>query len=303
MKEIKKYMDIVRYGKSNTKDVLNKGDYISITEKIDGANASFTLDEENPLQVSCYSRNKALNKGNTLQGFYGWINENIVPIKDKLNPNYRYIGEWLVKHKVAYKDEYYKQFYLFSIWDDKTEEYLSDNIVLEEAHRLDLNTVPYFYMGEFESYEQLTEYIGKSNMTLRPNEGEGIVVKNANYKDKYSKQCFVKLVSEKFAEVQKQKLPKNPNVNSKEIELIKTVLTKPRVEKLMYKLVDENLITKEDFAIESMGKLLKLLGDRIIEDMIKEEQDILGNIEDKKLKKNVGKILPSIIKEILKEYE
>ena len=55
MKEIKKYTDVVRYGKSSTEDVLNKGDYISITEKIDGANASFRIDDENSLGVSCYS--------------------------------------------------------------------------------------------------------------------------------------------------------------------------------------------------------------------------------------------------------
>lgn len=33
MKEIKKYTDIIRYGKKGTEDVLKKGDYITITEK------------------------------------------------------------------------------------------------------------------------------------------------------------------------------------------------------------------------------------------------------------------------------
>ena len=479
-KEIKKYTDVIRYGKSSTNGVLNEGDLISITEKIDGANASFRLDNTNHLGVSCYSRNNLLDEHNTLSGFYNWVVENIVPIKDKLNPNYIYYGEWLClsgdtiikktsggkkqgnymtlrdmynysitpinekqkykiktgeikehpyklrsqwekegfpliwsldikedrlkpnrilkiissgnkevyevktrkgksikstlehrfwtndgwkqlkdirvgdvvgvtdllserkprrygkgsrkikcemdyykkeigkceicgiesclelhhkdqnfmnndksnwevlcgechskqhnnfgmakekqiydyefdkiesikyigiedcydicmdgdenkasfvgngfivhncKHKVVYKDEYYRNFYMFSIWDTslELEQYLSDDVVLSEAERLGLTTTNYFYQGEFISYEHLMSFVGKSNMTLEPNTGEGIVVKNVSYFDRYNKQMFVKLVSEKFAEVQKQRLPKNPNINNPVIELVNTV--------------------------------------------------------------------------------
>lgn len=303
MKDIKRYTDIIRYGKPKTQGVIQEGDMISITEKIDGANASFTRDLDNILGVSCYSRKLLLTEENTLRGFYGWVKDNIVPIKDKLNPNYRYIGEWLVSHKIQYKEESYYRFYMFSIWDEETEEYLSDDIVISEAERLGLKTVEYFYRGEFISYEHMSSFIGKSNITKDPNMGEGIVVKNVNYKDRYGKQCFVKLVSERFAEVQKQRLPKNPNITSKEVELIKSILTKPRVDKLMHKLVDEGLLTKEEFCVESMGKLLKLLGNRVIEDMLKEENDVLNNIEDKILRKQCGKILPLIIKEVIKDYE
>lgn len=302
MKEIKKYTDIIRYGKASTRDVLQVGDIISITEKIDGANASFTYDVDNPLGVSCYSRRLPLTTDNTLRGFYGWVNENIVPIKEKLNPRYRYIGEWLVSHKIQYQEDKYYQFYMFSIWDEETEQYLSDDIVISEAERLGLKTVEYFYRGEFISYEHMSSFIGKSNITKVPNMGEGIVVKNSNYFDNFGKQVFVKLVSEKFAEVQKQKLPKNPNINEKEVAIIKSILTKPRVEKLMLKLVDEGLMTKDDFVIENMGKLLKLLGNRVLEDMIKEEKDTLANIEESFLKKQIGKILPLTLKEVLKEY-
>lgn len=303
MKEIKKYTDVVRYGKSSTQGVIQEGDIISITEKVDGANASFTIDEENPMGVSCYSRRLTLSEENTLQGYYGWIKENIVPIKEDLHPNFRYIGEWTTPHKIQYKEEYTKTFLLFSIWDEIAEQYLSDEIVQYEAERLGLKTVEYFYYGKFISYEHMASFIGKSNITKEPDTGEGIVVKNVRYFDKNGKQVFVKLVSERFAEIQKQKLPKNPNINQKEVSIIKSILTKPRVDKLMHKLVDEELITKEDFIIENMGKLLRLLGDRILEDMIKEESEILSNIENKSLRKQVGKLLPLTLKEVLKDYE
>lgn len=303
MKEIKKYTDIIRYGKSSTKGVIKEGDIISITEKVDGANASFALDNENQIGVSCYSRRLLLEPTNTLQGFYNWVEENIVPIKDKLNPNYRYIGEWTCPHKIKYKEEFTKVFLMFSIWDDETQQYLSDDIVISEAERLGLRTVEYFYYGEFISYEHMSSFIGKSNITEELNAGEGIVVKNVNYFDNFGKQVFVKLVSEKFAEIQKQRLPKNPNIHEKEVAIIKTVLTKPRVDKLLHKLVDEEELIRDELRIEYMRKLLKLLGNRVLEDMIKEEQEILGQFEEQLLKRQVSKILPVVLKDVLKDYE
>lgn len=300
MKEIKKYTDVIRYGKSCTQGVIQEGDIISITEKIDGANASFRLDSTNPLGVSCYSRNRPLDEDNTLSGFYGWVKDNIILIKGRLNPNYIYFGEWLVKHKVQYKAEYYKNFYLFSVWDIDKEQYLSDDIVKAEAEKLRINTVPYKYIGEFISFEHLMSFVGHSEMTEIPNTGEGIVVKNVSYFDKYNKQCFVKLVSEKFAEVQKQRLPKNPNVTSGLIPIIKSVLTKPRVEKLLFKLVDEGLL-KEDYDITDMGTILRALGSTVYEDIMKEESDLFVEYDKDEIKRGIGKNTPQVVKEILKD--
>lgn len=300
MKEIKKYTDVIRYGKSCTQGVIQEGDIISITEKIDGANASFRLDNTNPLGVSCYSRNRPLDEDNTLSGFYGWVKDNIIPIKGRLNPNYIYFGEWLVKHKVQYKAEYYKNFYLFSVWDIDKEQYLSDNIVKAEAEKLRINTVPYKYIGEFISFKHLMSFVGHSEMTEIPNTGEGVVVKNVSYFDKYNKQCFVKLVSEKFAEVQKQRLPKNPNVTSGLIPVIKSVLTKPRVEKLLFKLVDEGLL-KEDYDITDMGTILRALGSKVYDDIMKEESDLFVEYDKDEIKRGIGKNTPQVVKEILKD--
>jgi len=303
MKEIKKYTDIVRYGKSRTKDVLKKGDYITITEKMDGANASFRIDKTNPLGISCYSRNKPLDAENNLGGFYEWVLNNIVPIKDKLNPNYIYYGEWMNPHKVKYKEEIYKNFYMFSIWDlsEELNQYLSDDIVKFEAKKLDIKTVNYFYEGEFINYDHLMNFVGKSDLTLEPNTGEGIVIKNVDYFDKYNRQCFVKLVSDKFTEIKKQKVPKtDKSMIEGYIELM-SVLTRARVDKMLYKIVDEGIIPDEDICIENMGNILKIINGLVYEDILKEELDIIGKFDQKEIRKMIGKKLPLIIKEILKE--
>jgi hypothetical protein len=90
------------------------------------------------------------------------------------------------------------------------------------------------------------------------------------------------------------------NIKAGIIELVKTVLTKPRIEKLMYKLVDEGLL-KEDYNIEDMGTILRALGGRVFEDIMKEESDLFVEYEEDKIKRVIGKNTPNIIKEVLKE--
>lgn len=299
MKEIKKYTDIVRYGKSGTQDVLQKGDYITITEKIDGANASFCFDDTSNIGVIAYSRNNPIGEGNTLRGFYDWVITNIVPIKEQLNPNYRYYGEWLVAHKVVYKQEQYGRFYMFSIWDDEKEEYLSDDIVKSEALRLGIDTTTYFYEGDYVSFEHIMSFVGKSDRTLEPNTGEGVVVKNVSYRRGDGKQVFVKFVSERFAEVQKQKLPKNPNIEDEYKGLIDSIVTENRIDKIILKMVDVGILS-ENYGLDDMSVILRNLGCLVYEDVIKEECDMVKDLEEKLLKKKIGKSLPNKVKSVLK---
>lgn len=217
-----------------------------------------------------------------------------------LTENYRYYGEWLTSHKVQYKPEAYKQFHLFSIYDESTGKYLSDEIVKSEAIKLGLSTPEYFYEGEYISFEHLLSFVGKSNLSLIPNTGEGVVVKNINYKDRYGNQVFVKLVSEGFAEIQKQKLPKDPSQLDVVMSLVQSVLTKPRVEKILLKKVDEGELDSE-FGIEDMGKILKLITSEVFNDCIKEESEVFENQDMDSIRKAFGKYTPVVVKEVLKD--
>lgn len=290
--DVKKYMKIVRLGHKSTADVLKKGDRITITEKIDGANASFAVSDD---VVHGFSRNNPVTKDNRLRGFYDFI-QTLDP--DKLLPNKRYYGEWCVKHKVNYGDNFNK-FFLFDIYDEYSGEYLPLEFVRSEAERLELNLVPVFYEGEYKDYDHLMSYVGKSELT-KDGDGEGVVVKNLEYRDEFGNQVFVKLVSDAFREKKKQKSPKDPSKQPQEFEFVNTFLTRARVEKFLYKLVDEGILS-EDFGIEDMGVILKNLGNRLYDDLINEEGVSLPeDHEEKVLRKGIGKSLPKIVKEILK---
>ncbi|MNH66450.1 RNA ligase [compost metagenome] len=293
MADMKKYTDVVRLGHKTTVGVLNEGDHIVIQEKLDGANSSFKREGDS---VVAFSRNTQLSPENNLRGFYEWTQTLDVT---KLLDGVIYYGEWLVKHKIDYGSNA-NQFYLFDIYNEFTQEYVNFSMVKEESLRLSLNLIPVFYEGEYKSFEHLESFIGKT--ALGVSEGEGIVVKNVNYQDRYGNQLFVKLVSDSFREVQKQKAPKDPNLKSAEQSAVESVLTKARVEKLIYKLVDENLLD-EQFGIEDMGIILKQLGNRVYDDIVKEEYETIKTYEEKDVRRVIGKSLPLMVKSIIREKE
>ncbi|WP_237391838.1 RNA ligase family protein [Paenibacillus dendrobii] len=293
MNEMNKYMDIVRLGHKTTVGVLNEGDHIVIQEKLDGANASFKREGND---IIAFSRNTQLSSENNLRGFYEWTQ---TLDATNLLEGVIYFGEWLVKHKLDYGNNM-NQFYLFDIYNEYSQDYEKFSIVKFESVRLNLNLIPVFYEGEYKSFEHLESFIGKTELGV--NEGEGIVVKNINYQDRYGKQLFVKLVSDSFREVQKQKAPKDPNYTSEEQAAVKSVLTKARVEKMIYKLVDENVLD-ERFGIEDMGTILKQLGNRLYDDIVKEEYEAIKNYEEKEVRRVIGKSLPPIVKSVIQEKE
>lgn len=282
-----KYHSIVRLGHKSTVDVLNIGDYIVIQEKIDGANASFRKDGD---VVRAYSRNKELNEENTLGGFYQWVQENVKA--EDLHEDAIYFGEWLNPHKVKYPD-YEKQFFLYDIYDTETERYIGFRLVELQAEKLGLNLVPVFYDGEYQSFEHLESFVGKTalgGMLGDKQTGEGIVVKNVNYEDRFGRQLFVKLVVDDFREVQKQKKYKNPNeALTPEAILAHEVITQPRIEKLIYKFKDEGLISA-NIEKKDIGFIFKNVNTYVWEDVLKEESDqITEDMDLKVLRSMVSK--------------
>lgn len=295
--EQKKYHSIVRYGHRSTREVLNRGDQIIIQEKVDGANASFAVVDG---ELKCWSRNRELSMSNTLEGFYVWAKQNIEV--DKLLEGVVYFGEWTAQHKVVYEG-YAKQFFLYDIYNLHLEEYVSFSMVRDEAKRLGLNLIPVFFEGEFESFEQLMSYVGRTELNGKLGQevsGEGIVVKNVDYRDRFGKQMFVKLVVDKFAEVQMQKAPKDPKKKFTPEELkVRECITSPRVEKQLFKMIEEGLLDR-DYGVEDMGKILKHVSPLVAEDILKEEMDEFPHLTVKDVQTFMCKVLPLVIKDIIK---
>lgn len=299
--EQKKFTDVVRLGHKSTVDVLQVGDKIVIQEKLDGANASFTLDND---ELHAFSRNRKLDASNTLGGFYEFI---VIKFKDNnhlLNEDYIYFGEWLNPHKVKYEG-YEKQFFLFDIYSKSKHNYLEFKEVEHEAITLGLNLIPVFYQGEYESFEQLESYVGqtKVNGKIGDNQlGEGIVVKNVDYRDRFGNQLYVKMVVDEFREVQKQKKAKNPSeyMNTPEYILAESLATKGRIDKIIYKLRDEAVIGSE-IDKKDIGLVFKECNLRTYEDILKEESDSLVDINVEDFRKYTSSFAKKYAREHLME--
>jgi hypothetical protein len=295
MVEQKKFTDVVRLGHKNTVGVLSEGDNIVIQEKIDGANASFRRVGN---ELVAFSRNHQLSEENTLGGFHQFVKELNIQIGEGLI----FFGEWTNPHKVKYP-EHQKKFFLFDIYDVTQGKYLPWETVKRVGQSLGLNLVPVFYEGEYKGFDHLQSFVGKTElggMLGDISTGEGIVVKNVDYTDRFGNQMYVKLVTDAFREVQKQKAPKDPKVEAtQEQKFVDQTVTTARIEKFLHKFVDEGILD-EQFGIEDMGIILKNMNTRIYEDIIKEESDLLPEQHDEKqLRKAISRTVANTVKKII----
>lgn len=282
----KKFMDIERIKEVNVNG-FEKGDYIVIQEKIDGANSAIRYDSESDCVVA-QSRKQILSIGNNLRGMYEWSQTlDKDRVREVLGDNLCLFGEWLVPHTVKYPDEKYNQFYAYDIYDTDAEKYLPQDIVEERAKELGLNFVPVFYKGEFQSWEHCLSFVGKTEMDGEM--GEGIVIKNqTKLNDPNGRTPFyIKIVSEKFQETHEHHV--------KIVSLCESIVTEARVTKILHKLVDEGILP-ENWGAKEMGIVAKNLCSRVFEDCMKEEPEIVSQIE------NFGKVANSICMSIARKF-
>ena len=291
--EQKKYVDIERL-KDKYAMAFKTGEHITVSEKIDGANASIRYDAETGSLVA-FSRRQRLTEDNNLQGFYAYVlTLDLVKWAD-VTSNGRFIvfGEWLVKHTIKYPDALMRQFYVFDVWDTEAEQYVPWFLTYQIAQALGLKTVPIFYDGEFTSWEDLYALVGRTEMQAEPT-GEGIVIKSQDRLDnKFSgTPAYVKIVAKEFSEVHQSKPQKEIDpakiVAKQAAEAqVETIVTQRRVEKIIQKFVEDNLIP-EDWDEKSLGAIAKILPRAVYEDCVKEEPETVAQIE------NFGKLCAQV---------
>lgn len=235
--EFIKYPKVHRLGKEEVEGILEG--FCSVQEKIDGANTQIWKDDGGNIHTG--SRSQEVTEG--FNGFVEYVQNN-EPIKKLLedHPTYHLYGEWLVKHSITYNETAYRKFYLFDILD-------SDGVWLptESVNMLaDTFGIPRpQYFGEFENptVEQLIAYVGQSELGK---DGEGIVIKNREFKDKFGDNHSAKIVTENFKELNGVTFGGNNKHSDTymEIYIMNKYMTLPRVQKIMNKLqptVDKRL--------------------------------------------------------------
>ena len=251
----KKYEKIHAITKEECDGITNGLCYIM--EKIDGANTQIWIDEEG---IHTGSRNQEVKDG--FNGFVEYV-KNHEGIQNclKKHPEWRLYGEWLVKHTIDYKATAYKKFYLFDVEMDG--EFLPLPTVYNIAKEYGIETPTLFDVIENPTVEDLQKYVGRSELG---DKGEGIVIKNFGFVNKFFRCDYAKMVSGKFKEDNGIVFGGNHKGadNYWEMYVVNKYITLARVQKVMNKMEPH---LEERFGMKHIPRVIST----VYHDMITEE--------------------------------
>lgn len=298
--EFRKYQHIERFGTDEVDGIEFGKCYIFY--KIDGTNASVWLDKEG--KVKAGSRNRELTLENDNAGFYNAIinDERIINYLNT-HPSHRLFGEWLVPHTLkTYRQDAWRKFYIFDVCLDKEDglEYIPYDIYKPLLEEFNLDYIPPLAIITNPTYESLIKCLEKTGQFLIEDGkgiGEGIVIKNYDFYNKYKRQTWAKIVANEFKEKHHKKMGCPEIKTEKMIE-----------EKIVDDFCTESFIEKEytKIVIEQNGwqsKYIPMLLGRVFSELIKEESwNIVKKYKNPKIDyKTLNALVIRKIKETKKE--
>lgn len=195
--EYLRYQHIERYGNDEV-DGINIGTCY-VFPKIDGTNASVWLGDDG--QIKAGSRTRELSRESDNAGFYTYVqtSEKLLGFFSKY-PVVRLYGEWLVPHSLkTYEDSAWRKFYIFDTCREDGilipyDEYLP---MIQE---FGLDYIPALKIFTNASVDDFRAYLEVNKFLIQENQGigEGIIIKNYAYRNKYGRQVWAKMVTNDF---------------------------------------------------------------------------------------------------------
>jgi hypothetical protein len=206
--KFKKYQHVERFGTMEVEGI--EFGTCHVFPKIDGTNGSIWMDCDGDIQAG--SRRRHLREDQDNANFWHHV---IATVElDTFfydHPGLRLFGEWLVPHSLkTYRENAWRKFYVFDVVRDLLEklpsgekfEYLpyDEYQPLMEGYGLDY--IPCLSTVENGNYEFFLKQLASNNFLIEDGkgQGEGIVIKNYNYKNKYGRTTWAKIVTSEFKE-------------------------------------------------------------------------------------------------------
>lgn len=278
--------EITRYRNDTS---FKKGDRIVIAEKIDGSNASITLEDG---VIKSFSHKKELDYQNTLNGFYNFVETRKNELETFFNiydDELIIFGEWTAcRNKLVYDEKNKGKLYLFDVYDKTTERWLNYDEFLYVFESLKaempddlIDIVHVLYDGEFISWEHCKSFM---NSPYYGECQEGIVVRNIsalarNVDEDGREPWILKIVNDNFKEsmikVPKEIDPEKEAAKQSAQELMSQIITRARVEKILIKLQNEDNVLPQVLCPKDMGLVARNLPKAVYEDLVKEEPEIV----------------------------
>lgn len=198
MMEFKKYQHLERFGTSEVEGIEIGKCYLF--PKIDGTNGSVWWNEG----IKAGSRNRQLSIDNDNQGFYEWVLKQ-EGLREFLidNPTKRLFGEWLVPHSLkTYREDAWKDFYVFDVKDDESDVHMNFDDYVELLKVYDINYIPPQKIIVNPTYDDILFQLERNYYLIKDGNGtgEGLVIKNYDFVNKYGRQIWAKIVTSEFKE-------------------------------------------------------------------------------------------------------
>jgi hypothetical protein len=262
----RKYQHLEKFGSDDVENI-NLGECY-VFPKIDGTNGSLWRDNNGTICAG--SRNRELELDNDNQGFYNKIleNDNMVKFFDNEN-NYRLYGEFLIPHSLkTYREDAWRKFYVFDVIEENGDDYRylpydEYKILLE---KYDIDFIPCLTRIKNGSYEQFVKLLDKNYYLINDGQGvgEGIVIKNYNYTNKYGRIVWAKIVRSEFKDLHRKTMGEHVVEGKKiiEDEIVNKYLTSAMIDKVYQKIKNDTGWNSESIP--------RLLGE-VYHDLVSEE--------------------------------
>lgn len=264
--EFKRYQSIKKYGTLEVEDI--EFGKLYVFPKLDGSNSSVWMDWDERI-VRAGSRNRELTLDNDNQGFYKYIlNDapNIIKYFKKF-PTRRLYGEWLVPHTLkTYNREAWRKFYVFDVmYGDR---YMSYDWYKESLDEFGIDYIPPICSITNASSERLYHQLENSNFLVEDGKGlgEGIVLKNYDYVNKFGNTVWAKIVRSDFKAKHSKEMG-HPEINEAEtveFKIAEKFVNTHLVEKEYAKIVNNNDGWDSKFIMELFNRVYQSI---ILDDM------------------------------------
>lgn len=245
--QFQKYQHVEKFGNQETFGI-NEGTCF-VFPKIDGTNASIWVNENH--EIKCGSRKRQLDIESDNAGFCKAVNEEsqFEGVRKLLShhPHLRLFGEWLVPHSLkTYRDESWRQFYVFDVIDEKDPEnwnYVPYDCYKDLLDDYGIKFIPCIAEIKNATEEKLLAIMKQNNFLIEDGKGigEGIVIKNYNWQNKYGRITWAKMITSEFKEKHNRVMGhvKMEDKETNEQKIVDRYCTEALIEKIYAKIVND----------------------------------------------------------------
>jgi hypothetical protein len=238
--EFKKYIHLERFGNDEVQGIELGECYVF--PKIDGTNASVWFDGNS---VHAGSRKRHLTVDSDNAGFCEWVNRNPQLMSFmKAFPNIRLYGEWLVPHSLkTYREDAWRKFYVFDAQYLGSDEFIHYGEYANILMQYGIDYIPPICIMNNATYDGLIKELDNNVFLISEGKGtgEGIVLKNYGYQNRFGRVCWAKMVTNSFKEKHTKEMGAIVK-NCKQMveqEICDTYVNKHLVDKTYAKIVNE----------------------------------------------------------------